>query len=391
MVPDAMGVQHMAIERGDLWKRDFAVNPFIVIWEVTRACALHCMHCRAKAQPYRDRRELTTEEGKRLIDDISDMGHPLLVFTGGDPLEREDLFELIRHAAARGLEVGMTPSATPRVTRAALAEAKAAGLTRCAFSLDGSTSAIHDRFRGTKGSFDLTIQAIKALQDLQMPIQVNTTVSRYNVDDLDRIADLVESFGAVLWSVFFLVPTGRGRVQDMVDADTGEAVMKWLYAQSGRRSFDVKTTAAPHYRRVVMQQSGRGLAARETLGTAAGGNPIGFQILDGSHRASGGLRARGVNDGNGFVFVSHTGDIYPSGFLPVVAGNVRAGSLAEVYRSSEVFMELRDVDLLKGKCGVCEFRAVCSGSRARAYAVSGDYLASDPACAYVPEVLRREG
>ncbi len=375
-----------------LWQRDFAENPFIVIWEVTRACQLHCMHCRAEAQRHRDSRELTTQEGERLIDEISEMHHPLFVFTGGDPLEREDLFHLIHHAASRGLEVGMTPSATPRVTQAALAEAKAAGLSRCAFSLDGSTASIHDRFRGTKGSFDLTIQALLSLHEIQMPIQVNTTLSRFNLDDLENIADLVESFGTVLWSVFFLVPTGRGRAQDMVDAETGEAVMKWLREQGGRRSFDIKTTAAPHYRRVVMQQAARlgGLPSGATAVTDAGA-PIGFQVPAGRGDRIDGLRARGVNDGNGFVFISHTGDIYPSGFLPVVAGNVRIQSLAQVYRSSQVFKDLRDLDRLKGKCGACEFRTVCGGSRARAYALTGDYLESDPACAYIPTSLRQSG
>lgn len=379
-------------QRSALWQRDFAENPFIVIWEVTRACQLHCMHCRAEAQRHRDSRELTTREGERLIDEISEMDHPLLVFTGGDPLEREDLFHFIHYAASRGLEVGMTPSATPRVTRAALAEAKSAGLSRCAFSLDGSTAAIHDRFRGTRGSFDLTIQALQALKDIQMPIQVNTTLSRYNLDDLKNIADLVESFGTVLWSVFFLVPTGRGRAQDMVDAETAEGVMNWLCEQGGKRSFDIKTTAAPHYRRVVMQGTatpgGRSNRSSVQVGAVA---QIGFQVPGGRAPGTGGLRARGVNDGNGFVFISHTGDIYPSGFLPVVAGNVRTHSLTQVYRSSALFKELRDPERLKGKCGVCEFRTVCGGSRARAYAVSGDYLESDPACVYIPKSLRQSG
>jgi radical SAM protein len=353
-----------------LWKRNFAENPFIAIWEVTRACQLHCLHCRAKAQRRRDPRELTTEEGFALIDQIAAMDKPLLVFTGGDPLEREDLFDFIAYGKAQGLEVAMTPSATPRVTMEALARAQACGLSRCAFSLDGSTPEIHDRFRGTRGSYGLTMSALHALREIGMPIQVNTTVSRYNVDDLGRIADLVESFGAVLWSVFFLVPTGRGRAQDMVDAVTAERIMEWLYEQAQVRSFDIKTTAAPHYRRVVIQH-------RQAGGPT--GPQSGFLLENHTLRS-----ARGVNDGNGFVFISHIGDLYPSGFLPVTAGNVRTTPLAELYRNSPLFQELRNPALLEGKCGVCEFRGVCGGSRARAYGVTGDYLASDPLCAYIP-------
>ena len=352
-----------------LYTRDFNENPFIVIWEVTRACQLHCMHCRAEAQRHRDPRELTTIEGLKLIDGIAAMAHPLLVFTGGDPLEREDLFEFIAHAKARGLEVAMTPSATPRVTKEKLALAKEAGLSRCAFSLDGSVASIHDRFRGTKGSYDLTIGALDNLRELGLPIQLNTTVSRYNVDDLPRIADIAQEYNAALWSLFFLVPTGRGREQDMVSAETAERIMEWLYEQARVRSFGIKTTAAPHYRRVVLQHQKELLAGASQL-------PTGRPDL---------LRPRqSVNDGNGFVFISHIGDVYPSGFLPVNAGNVRQSSLSDIYRNDPIFQALRDSSMLKGRCGACEFKAVCGGSRARAYAMTGDYLQEDPACAYQP-------
>ena len=349
-------------------KRDFNQNPFIVIWEVTRACQLHCLHCRAEAQRHRDERELTTEEGFALIDAVAEMDHPLLVFTGGDPLERPDLYDFIRYGRSKGLQVSITPSATPKVTAQAIADAKAAGLERWAFSLDGWCAEIHDKFRGTKGSYDRTITALGILRDEGIPIQINTTVTRYNLDDLERIAQVVESYGAVLWSVFFLVPTGRARAKDMVTADEHEAVMNWLYERSKRSSFDVKTTAAPHYRRVVLQH------------LHDGGGP---DVLSSDPLRS----TRGVNDGNGFVFISHIGDVYPSGFLPVKAGNVRETSLSQLYRESPVFKSLRDVNQLKGKCRVCEFRQVCGGSRARAYALTGDYLESDPSCAYVPRAL----
>lgn len=354
-------------------RADYTVNPFIVIWEVTRACQLHCLHCRAEAQRHRHPLELTTEEGLRLVDEIADMGQPLFVLTGGDPLERPDLLDFIRHGTARGLEVAMTPSATPRVTREALAAAKAAGLKRCALSLDGATAEVHDRFRGTRGSFERTMQALRWLQELGIPIQVNTTVTRRNLADLPVIADLIEPFGPVLWSVFFLIPTGRGRVQDMISAEETEEVLHWLWDEASRRPFGIKTTEAPHYRRVILQNPRQPSAERLARG---GGS------LPGGPRA---LRARRpVGDGNGFVFISHTGDVYPSGFLPVSAGNIRRTSLATLYREHPVFKALRDPDQLHGRCGVCEFRRVCGGSRARAYALTGDFLAEDPACAYQP-------
>ncbi|MCF8566383.1 TIGR04053 family radical SAM/SPASM domain-containing protein [Alicyclobacillus tolerans] len=353
-------------------RRDFNRSPFIVIWEVTRACQLHCLHCRAEAQRHRDPGELSTAEGKRLIDEIAGLDKPLLVFTGGDPLEREDLFELIEYGTKQGLKVSITPSATPKVTHEAIAKAKSAGLERWAFSLDGSTAEIHDRFRGTKGSYDRTIYALNVLRELQIPIQLNTTVSRYNLTDLQKIAELAAQYDATLWSVFFLVPTGRARAKDMISAEEHEQVVEWLYELSQSSSFDVKTTEAPYYRRVVLQH-------RKEQGADGMARPI--------HDPKSLRAAMGVNDGNGFVFISHLGDVSPSGFLPLVAGNVRVQSLAEIYRESPMFQNLRNPDLLKGKCGICEFRKVCGGSRAKAFSMTGDYMESDPSCVYQPQVL----
>ncbi|WP_157057816.1 radical SAM protein, partial [Calditerricola satsumensis] len=234
---------------------DFNRSPFLVIWEVTRACALKCLHCRAEAQYHRDPRELSTEEGKALIRQIREMGAPLLVFTGGDPLMRDDLFELAVYAKEQGLLVSLTPSATPRVTEKAMRQAKEIGLDRWAFSLDGSTAEIHDAFRGTRGSFALTMRAIETLRRLGMPLQINTTVSRYNLGDLPNIARLLEEMGVVLWSVFFLVPTGRGKLEDMISAEAHERVFHWLADLAERVPFDIKTTAAPHYRRVLLQRA----------------------------------------------------------------------------------------------------------------------------------------
>jgi len=352
-------------------ERDYNVNPFIVIWEVTRACALKCLHCRAEAQYRADPRQLSFEEGKKLIDNIAEMDNPLFVFTGGDPLMRPDLFDLARYAIEeKKLSVSMTPSATPKVTRDAIRKAKEVGLSRWAFSLDGSRAEIHDHFRGTKGSYDLTMRGIEYLKELNIPIQVNTTVSQYNLRDLEAIAEKVKEMGAVLWSLFFLVPTGRGMEKDMISAQQHEEVMKWLCQVQQRMPYGVKATEAPHYRRVFLQESRR---AATQPGQAS------MKRADMLGRAH-----KGVNDGDGFVFISHIGDVYPSGFLPVKCGNVREQLLTDIYRNSPIMKELRDKSLLKGKCGMCEFKHVCGGSRARAYAVTGDYLESDPYCAYVP-------
>jgi AdoMet-dependent heme synthase len=355
-------------------ERDYNVNPFIVIWEVTRACALKCLHCRAEAQYQSDPRQLTFEEGKKLIDQIAGMDHPLFVFTGGDPLMREDLFDLAKYAIEeKGLPVSMTPSATPRVTFEAVQKAKDVGLSRWAFSLDGSNAEVHDHFRGTPGSYAMTMRGIDYLKELNIPIQINTTVSRYNLGDLVNISEKVKDMGAVMWSVFFLVPTGRGQLKDMITADEHETVMKWLYQLSKTMPYHVKTTEAHHYRRVFLQQE-KGLEAGRVNGAEAEAKRPDFL----------GRAPKGVNDGNGFVFISHIGEVYPSGFLPEVCGNVRERPLADIYRNSPVFRQLRDKSLLKGKCGVCEYKQICGGSRARAYALTGDYLESDPACSYIP-------
>ena len=356
-------------------ERDYNENPFIVIWEVTRACALKCLHCRAEAQYKSDPRQLTFEEGKKLIDNIATMDNPLFVFTGGDPLMRPDLFELAQYAIEeKKLSVSMTPSATPRVTFNAIKKAKEVGLSRWAFSLDGSCAEIHDHFRGTRGSYDMTMRGIEYLKELEIPIQVNTTISNYNLHDLEAIAEKVKDMGATLWALFFLVPTGRGMEKDMITPEQHEEVMKWLCHIQENMPYGVKTTEAPHYRRVFLQEKQR-LGKNQPAGEVKRAD-----LLGRAHK--------GVNDGDGFVFISHVGDVYPSGFLPVVCGNVREQPLTDIYRNSPVMKQLRDKSLLKGKCGVCEFKELCGGSRSRAHAVTGDYLESDPYCSYIPKALR---
>jgi AdoMet-dependent heme synthase len=354
---------------------DFDQSPFTVAWEITRACALACVHCRAEAQPRRDPRELTTDEGLRLIDQIADIGAKVLVVTGGDPLMRDDCFRFIGHARGRGLQVGFSPSATGRLTRVALARARDAGTHRLHLSLDGATAETHDSFRGVTGSYQRTLRGMADARGIGLPLQVGTTVSRLNVHELQRIPALLADAGAVMWSVFFLVPTGRAQVDQMIDAAEHERVMSWLAELSGSAPFDVRTTAGMQFRRILAQRAQQGGGPTHIAGA-------GFSFGSGSRPI------RAVNDGDGFCFVSHTGDVSPSGFLPLVAGNVRERPLAEIYRQGPLFRRLRDRTLLRGRCGGCEYRAVCGGSRARAWALTGDYLAEDPSCVYTPLALR---
>lgn len=344
----------------------FDTAPFIAFWEVTRACDLVCKHCRACAVPQRNPNELSTPEGFALLDSIREMGAPLVVLTGGDPAKREDLVELVRYGAAKGLRMGLTPSATPLVTTSLLRELKDAGLARLAVSLDGATREVHDGFRGVAGSYARTFEILREAKSIGLTTQINTSVTRKSVAQLSEIADSIAELGIELWSVFFVVPTGRAHSDDVVEADEVEHVLEALAELSQRVPFDIKTTAAPHFRRVLLQHK---VARNQIAG-----------IADGIGRAP-----RGVNDGSGIIFVAHDGDFYPSGFLPIPCGNIRRDSISEVYRTHPLFRMLRDGDALEGKCGECEFRHVCGGSRARAFAMTGDALGHDPACAYVPK------
>ncbi|MCH6264044.1 TIGR04053 family radical SAM/SPASM domain-containing protein [Neobacillus citreus] len=365
---------------------DYDQNPFIVIWEVTRACQLKCVHCRADAQLTPDPRELTHEEGINLIDQIYKMDNPMLVFTGGDCMMREDLFELADYAIKKGMRVSMTPSATPNVTIEKMKRAKDVGLSRWGFSLDGPTPEIHDHFRGTPGSFELTLEKIKYLNELHMPLQINTVISRYNYDHLERMAELVGELGAVMWYIFLLVPTGRGQLDACISPVEHEKVFRWLYDLSKTAPYDIKTTAAQHYRRVVLQQKTRDHLIEKGEIRYEDSITTDFASMhDGLKRAP-----KGVNDGNGFVFVSHIGDVMPSGLLPIVGGNIREEPLAKIYREAKVFKELRQPDKYKGKCGICEYNKICGGSRSRTYAVTGDYLESEPFCVYIPQAMRNK-
>jgi len=372
---------------------NFNTNPFVVIWEMTRACDLACIHCRAAAQSRRSQFELTTEEGFRLIDQIALLEPKVFVITGGDPLKREDVYDTISYAKQVGLEPSVTPSATPLLTPEAIAKMKRHGVTRLAISLDHADRAAHDDFRRVPGSFDLTIRAIEAARDNQIPVQINSTVSKHTAADMPKLAELLARYeNIVMWSVFFLVPTGRAKSADMIEAEEVETLFGDLYDISKRVPFNVRTTEAMHYRRYVLQRmlAARGATTDSLIDPQTGlidastvfmnRMQLGVQVQTGAVTRA----PKGVNEAKGFVFISHIGDVFPSGFLPLKAGNVNRESLVDIYRQSDLFLKLRDTSNLKGKCGVCEFRELCGGSRSRAWSTTGDVFASDPICTYVP-------
>jgi AdoMet-dependent heme synthase len=348
---------------------DFDDHPLLTIWEVTQACDLVCQHCRACATPHRDPGELDTAEGCRLLDAIAAMGTPVVVLTGGDPAKRADLPELVAYGASIGLTMTVTPSGTPVMTDALIGELARAGAARLAVSIDGPDAATHDAFRGVEGSFAESLRILGAARERGIPVQINTSVGPHNARALRAMADLAAEVGVALWAVFLVVPTGRAGASLLMRAGDVERLLEELADIAATAPFDVKTTAAPHFRRVMMQRRSREGASGVLRDVDEDG------IVRGP---------RGITDGVGFLFVSHTGEIFPSGFLPMSAGNVRHADLAGVYRDHPLFKGLRDADALGGKCGQCAFRRVCGGSRARAWAMLDDVMAEDPLCAYVP-------
>ena len=359
---------------------DFDQAPFVVIWESTQACDLACKHCRAEAVPDRHPDELTTEEAKQLMDRVREFGKVVFVLSGGDVLKRPDAIELVRYGSALGLKMGVTPATTPLCTPEKIRALKDVGISRVAVSLDGSCPEIHDEFRRVAGSFDWGMRILRECRELGISTQVNTVIGSHNVDDFRNLCALMAEVGIVFWEVFFLIPMGRADLSQMPTPQEFERIFDELYALSKDAPFDIKATAAPQYNRVVLQKK----VAEKRNGTRAEASDV---LTDGAHFSlkDGIGRARAVNDGNGFMFISRTGDIFPSGFLPVCAGNVRRHDIVDVYRHHPMFKALRDPRLLKGKCAVCEYLPVCGGSRARAYAVTGDYLEAEPYCVHVPK------
>ncbi len=354
---------------------DLDRNPVVVFWETTWACGLACRHCRALAQTKRHPLELTTQEGFRLLDNLASFDHPpIVVLTGGDPFLRRDLFDLVEYGLGRGLPISVSPSATKQVTRQRLARLKELGLSRLSLSLDGSSPEVHDAFRGVRGSFQETQRCVADALEAGLSLQVNTTVTRYNLVDLPAIASWVEASRTPVWDVFFLVPTGRASPQDLLSPQEHEGVFQWLYTLGQNSPFTVRTTLGQPYRRVWAQ---RRLAE-------LGEDPE----APSSERVLGLWPTTPSNDAKGMFFISHLGAVCPSGFLPISVGNVRADSVVTLYREAPLFRLLRDPANLKGKCGRCPFNVICGGCRARAYAVTGDPLAEEPCCVFKPDSAR---
>jgi AdoMet-dependent heme synthase len=351
--------------------QDFCKNPLLVYWEMTQACALACKHCRAEAMPFPQPRELTYGESKEFLSQIIEFRDPLphLILTGGDPLSRMDLYELIHYAKTLGLEVSITPSATPALTEDALNKLKARRIQSLGLSLDGSSAERHDAIRAVPGCFERTMAALRHGGRLGLPIQVNTLIAEETADDLPAIYQLLKTFPVMRWSLFFLISVGRGKALREVSPERGEELMNWVFDVGRKAPFAIKTTEAPSYRRIALNRMRASNVSSAEL------------------KSSSVYQAFQIRDGHGIVFVSSTGEVYPSGFLPLSCGNVRRRSLVEIYRSSPLFRALHWPDGFQGKCGVCEARYFCGGSRARAFAYTGNPLGSDPFCTYQPRSL----
>jgi radical SAM protein len=370
------------------YRHDVADRPFIVIWEMTQACPLACRHCRAEAQPLRSPGELSTAEARDLMAQVAEFGTPppVFVLTGGDPFQRPDLLDLVRHGTELGLPVAVSPSGTPTLTADRLAGLRDAGARAISLSLDGSTAEIHDGFRGVDGVFQWTLDAWRAATELGLKVQINTSVTGHNLHDLPDIVALVNSLGAMSWSAFLLVPTGRGALLPGLTAQQTEDVLNFVY--DAGEFVPSRTTEAHHFRRVLIEREILRRRGADHV-AALGLGPLYLSLrdrlgeLDRARR-----RARrppmNVNAAQGFVFVSHLGTVHPSGFLPMAAGSVRSARLTDIYRTSPLFTGLRDHERLAGRCGACEFAAVCGGSRSRAFGITGDPYAEEPWCSYQP-------
>ncbi|CAN2041034.1 AdoMet-dependent heme synthase [Candidatus Magnetomoraceae bacterium gMMP-15] len=344
----------------------------LAAWEITRNCNLSCIHCRAAATkgPYSG--ELNTDACFNLIDSIAELGQPIIILTGGEPLLRSDIFEIARYGTDKGLRMVMAPNGT-LITEKTAIKMIDAGIKRISISLDGNTKESHDAFRGVEGAFDAALQGIKYVREAGLEFQINTTITKQNLELIPKIQNLAIKLGAVAHHIFLLVPTGRGKyiLDQEISAKQYEETLNWFYDQQGKTDLQLKATCAPHYYRILRQR-----AKKE-------GKSVTFK----TH----GLDAvtRGCLGGTGFCFISHTGIVQPCGFLDLNCGDITKASFASIWNNSEIFKNLRNFDNLKGKCGKCEYKKVCGGCRARAYEASGDYLAEEPLCSYQPKLLKK--
>jgi radical SAM protein with 4Fe4S-binding SPASM domain len=344
----------------------FRLRPLQITWEMTRACDWKTTPARAARRAIRDKQEFSTAEAFHLIGEVAAMRVPLLALTGGDPLLRPDLLPLVEFAARRSVRTSLTLLPTPMLDAQAIADLKACGLLRVGFWLHASTSAHHDSYTRLPGSHHRTLEVVGLCNEAGLAVQINTIIARRNFHDIDPMIELLTRLDAVLWNAFFFVPASLAEREEMLTGELHEEVFARLYAASKRVHFQIKTTDGQHYQRYILERRAResrgGLSAADVMTSAP----------------------KGVNDGKGLVFINHHGDVYPSRSLPLSAGNLTTQSLADVYSESPLFVSLRDSSKLKGKCRRCAFRKICGGSRARAYAVTGDLFAEEPCCAYQP-------
>ena len=387
--------------------------PRLIFWEVTKGCNLRCIHCRATATELMSPADLPTSQALEIIRQIAAFGNPILVLSGGEPLYRADIFELAEYGTSLGLRVALATNGT-LVTKDIAEKIKHAGIKRVSISLDGSDAATHDSFRGIPGAFDAAVYGMRNLQDLGVSVQINTTIARHNAHQLPDVLELARRLGADALHTFLLVPVGCGvdiAAEQMVAPDEYERMLNWFYDQSLTGDIELKATCAPHYFRVARQRRAADRRAGKPTPAApiahhppghigatemtmpgstgiplkpGGGSPVGHIGHSGGHPGDMNAMTKGCLAGTGVCFISHEGEVFPCGYLPAIAGDLRKQSFADIWTNSDVFGQMRDDDNLKGKCGCCEFRHVCMGCRARAYAASGDFLAEEPFCVYEP-------
>jgi heme b synthase len=343
----------------------------LVAWETTRNCNLACVHCRASATLGPHEGELGTAEALRILDQIAEVGNPIIILTGGEPLLRSDIFDIARYGTDLGMRMVMALNGT-LITETVARQLVEAGIQRISVSLDGASAETHDRFRQVEGAFESTLQGIDLLKKAGMEFQINTTITKTNLEQIPAIQELAVSLGAVAHHIFLLVPTGRGKymVDQEIDAAEYERTLNWFYDQREKTPLQLKATCAPHYYRILRQR------AKED------GQSVSFQ----TH----GLDAvtRGCLGGIGFCFISHQGIVQPCGYLDLNCGDLRQSTFSEIWNHSDIFLELRNYDKLKGKCGSCEYKRVCGGCRARAYEATGDFMREEPLCSYQPRTKK---
>lgn len=342
-------------------------DPHWVAWEITGKCDLNCIHCRAKASFQENPNELKTEEIYSTLDSIASFSKPVIILTGGEPLMRSDIFDIIAYGRKSGLRMAMSPNGHS-ITEERAKLMKDAGIQMISISLDGSTREVHDDFRGQEGSFEGTMRGIETARKYGIDFQINSSFAKRNQDEAPRLLQMAKDLGAKAWFMFMIVPTGRGEniMGELVSNEDYDRMLYWFYSEQKKNEIFMRAVCAPHYFRIQRQKAKEENTTIENRGS-------GFRAA-----------TKGCLAGQTFVFISRVGDVYPCGYFPVKAGNVRDTSFEKIWNESKLFKDLRNWDAYKGRCGVCEYKALCGGCRARALAVHGDYMAEEPYCRHLP-------